>query len=165
MEENEIIEPPVVEPPVEPSVVEQPVVVEPPVVPEGYVPATEVETERTARTAAEERATAAEARIRAAEIREAARELNFNDPSDAERFITADATDFKAALSEVLTTKSYLAKPATHVAEVVTPPVTPTSPTNPARTETITAESVKSMTRDQIAQNWAAVKVALAANK
>jgi len=161
MEENET---PVVETPV----VETPAVVETPVapgvvVPEGYVPATQVETERTARNLAETRATAAEARIRAAEIREAARELNFNDPSDAERFIGADATDFRATLSEVLQTKSYLAKqPASAPAA---PPVTPTSPTNPPRGDVLTVEAIKSMSKEQIALNWPAVKQALAANK
>ncbi len=146
----------------------------PPVVPEGYVSATEVETERTARTAAEEartqaetarvaeaeRASAAEARARAAEIREAARDLNFNDPSDAERFIAADATDFKAALTEVLKTKGYLAKQ-----EAPAPVVTPTSPTNPARQETLTLDAIKGMTKEQIAANWKQVTSVLAAQR
>lgn len=144
----------------------------PPVIPEGYVPATEVESERTARTAAEEarlaaetaRAdadtarTAAEARARAAEIREAARDLNFNDPSDAERFIGEDVTDFREALAEVLKTKGYLAKQ-----EAPAPVVTPTSPTNPARNATLTMDALKTMTPKQIAaMDWKVVSAVLA---
>jgi hypothetical protein len=174
MEEHETPEAPAVETPVvETPVVETPVVETPapPVIPEGYVPATEVESERTARTAAEEARTAAEtaradadtarnsaeARARAAEIREAARDLNFNDPSDAERFIAADATDFKAALEEVLKTKGYLTKQ-----EAPAPVVTPTSPTNPERPATLTVEGLKTMTPAQVAANWPAVKAVLA---
>jgi hypothetical protein len=122
-----------------PAVIETPKTPAPVVIPDGYVPATEVESERTARTAAETaraeaetRATAAEARARATEIKAAAQALGFNDPSDAERFIAADATDIEAALKEVLAQKSYLGKPA----ESAAPVVTPTSPTNPARTAT-----------------------------
>lgn len=153
--------PVVVEPPV---IVEPPVVVEPPatvVVPEGYVKSEEVETERTARTAAEERATAAEQRARTTEIKAAAQALNFNDPSDAERFVGADVEDVSAALAEVLAAKPYLAKQAE-----VAPVVTPTSPTNPARgAATLTLESMKSMTPAQLAGQWDAVKTALKANQ
>lgn len=145
-----------------------------PVVPEGYVPTAEVEsaraeieTERTARTAAEEARTAAEtaraeaeaarmaaeSRVRSAEIREAARDLNFIDPADAERFIGADVTDFKTALTEVLKTKGYLAKPAE------APPVVPTSPTNPARA----GASLPTFTKAQISDRafWAQNKDAI----
>lgn|GEM_PF-6532215 len=143
-----------------------------PVIPEGYVKAEEAENERTARTAAEEartaaetaradaeaRATAAEARARATEIKMAAQALNFNDPSDAERFIGADVEDVNAALTEVLKSKPYLAKP-----ETAPPVVTPTSPTNPARTETLTLEAIKGMTQQQVAAlPWETVKAVLA---
>lgn len=123
--------PAVVTPPVTPQT---PAVATPaaPVVPDGYVKAEDVESERTARTAAEARATAAEARARSAEIRATAQALGFNDPSDAERFIAGDAADIEAALKEVIEKKSYLAKPT----DPVKPPVTPTSPTNPARAQT-----------------------------
>lgn len=135
-----------------------------PVVPDGYVPATEVESERTARTAAETarteaeaRAIAAETRARATEIKLAAQGLNFNDPADAERFIGADVEDIGAALTEVLKTKPYLAKQ-----EAVAPVVTPTSPTNPARTEALTAEMLRGMSASQIAVlPWAQVSAAL----
>src|SRR5687768_13938449 len=58
---NPPADPPPADPPANPPA-------DPPV-PEGYVPATEVETERTARTAAETRATELEARATAAEAR------------------------------------------------------------------------------------------------
>jgi ribonuclease E len=166
--ETPVVETPVVETPVvETPVVETPVVetpaVETPVIPDGYVKAEEVETERTARTAAEARAIAAEARARANEIKLAAQALNFNDPSDAERFIGADVEDIPAALAEVLKTKSYLAKQTEAPAP---PPVTPTSPTNPPRADApLTVETIKGMSREQVALNWQAVKAALAANK
>jgi hypothetical protein len=151
---------PVVEPPAPPV---EPPVVEPPAVPDGYVPATEVETERTARTAAETRAaeqearaTAAEARARTAEIRAAAQQLGFNDPADAEMFVGADVTDVGAHLAEVVKTKSYLVRAAE---APVTPPVTPTSPTNPARTDAV----LPTFTRAQLGDRafWNANKEAI----
>lgn len=155
---------PPVEPPATPPV-EPPAA---PVVPEGYVKAEDVDAERTARTAAEAarveaetRATAAEARARSTEIKAAASALGFNDPADAEAFLASDATDIEAALKEVLEKKPYLAKSA----EAAPPVVTPTSPTNPARTETLTLEAVKGMTKEQIAANWEAVKGVLAQNR
>ncbi len=165
MEENETPETPVT-----PEVPETPVTPEVPVIPEGYVRAEDVETERTARTAAEEartaaesarveaetRATAAEQRARATEIRMAAQSLNFNDPADAERFIGADVENVAEALAEVLKTKPYLAKQ-----ETPAPVVTPTSPTNPARGTALTLDAVKQMTPAQIAANWQAVKAVL----
>lgn len=173
MEENEtpVVETPVVETPVvETPVVETPVVETPVeiVVPDGYVRAEEVESERTARTAAETarteaeaRATAAEARVRATEIRMAAQALNFNDPSDAEKFVGADVEDVSAALAEVLKGKPYLAKQ-----EAAPPVVTPTSPTNPARGATVTLEAIKSMSAKEVAAlPWAAVSAALAAGR
>jgi hypothetical protein len=139
-----------------------------PAVPEGYVPATDVETERTARTAAETaladaeaRATAANQRARTAEIRAAAQALGFNDVADAEMFVGADVEDVSAHLAEVVKTKSYLLKPA---AAPVTPPVTPTQPTNPGRDSTpaVTRESLKTMTAQQVAAlPWAVVSTAL----
>lgn len=146
-------------------------VIEPPaavVVPDGYVKAEDVETERTARTLAETarteaetRATAAEARVRETEIKAAAQALNFHDPADALTLIGADVEDVSAALAEVLKTKSYLAKQAE-----VAPVVTPTSPTNPARsTATLTLESMKGMTPQQLAGQWPAVMAALKANQ
>ncbi|MCA1615042.1 MAG: hypothetical protein LC795_15600 [Acidobacteria bacterium] len=158
-------EPPPAPPPADPPAVEPPA---PPAVPDGYVPATEVETERTARTAAETRAndlearaTAAEQRARANEIRLAAQTLGFQDPADAERFIAADAEDVTAALTEVLTSKPYLKRAE---AAAVVPPVTPTQPTNPAREGAqLTAEGLKGMTAAQIAQlPWSEVSAALA---
>jgi glucose/arabinose dehydrogenase len=107
-----------------------------PVVPDGYVKAEEVETERTARTAAERERD--EARAEAARIRTEARQekitsvatrLGFNDVADAQAFLASDAEDIEAALKDVLEKKPYLAK----ATEVERPPVTPTSPTNPAR--------------------------------
>ncbi|MGB8509377.1 MAG: hypothetical protein WCD76_13390, partial [Pyrinomonadaceae bacterium] len=80
----------------------------------------------------------------------------FNDPSDAERFIAADATDIEAALKEVLTQKSYLGKPA----EAPAPVVTPTSPTNPPRdggNAPLTMEAIKGMSATQVAANYQAV--------
>jgi len=137
------------------------------VVPDGYVKSADVETERTARTAAEQaraaaetRATAAEARARSTEIRMAAAALNFNDPADAERFIAGDAEDLSAALAEVLKTKPYLAK-----VEAPAVVVTPTSPTNPARTAALSLDAIKGMTKEQIAANWGAVKEALRAGQ
>ncbi len=145
------------------------------VVPEGYVKAEDVETERaartvaeqarldaeTARTEAETRATAADARARATEIRMAAQSLGFNDPSDAERFISTDAADVSAALAEVLKSKPYLAKQ-----EATPPVVTPTSPTNPARSAaTLTLESMKTMTPQQLSAQWPAVMAALKATQ
>lgn len=104
-----------------------------PQVPDGYVKKEEVETERTARSAAETRAaeaetraSAAEQRARETEIKSVARGLNFNDPDDALALVPADATDIEATLKGVLEKKGYLAKAAE-------PVVTPTSPTNPAR--------------------------------
>lgn len=143
----------------------------PPVVPEGYVPATEVESERAARTAAEEgrttaetaraeaeaRATAAERRAREAEIKSVARSLNFNDADDALTLVPDDATDIEAALKGVLEKKPYFAKQQ----EAPAPVVTPTSPTNPARTAALTPDAIKSMTPAQVSANWAAVKAAL----
>ena len=168
--ENELSETPVVETPVSETpaapVVETPA---PLVVPDGYVSAQAVETERTARTAAEQaraaaegRATAAEARARATEIRMAAQSLNFNDPADALAFIGADVEDVAATLAEVLKTKPYLAKVAAPAVVV-----TPTSPTNPARTgqTALTLDAIKAMSKEQIAANWGAVKSALAAQQ
>lgn len=129
----------------------------PPAVPDGYVPATEVETERTARTAAETARTeaetaraTAEAALRAAQIREAARDLNLIDPADAERFIPSDATDFRAALEEVVKTKTYLVRQAEAPAP---PPVTPTQPTNPGRDNVpaVTKETLKTMSAKEVA--------------
>lgn len=154
----------VVTPVVETPAVETPAA---PVVPEGYVKAEEVETERTARTAAETRAaeqearaTAAEARARSTEIRLAAQALGFNDPADAEKFVGADVEDVSAHLSEVIKTKSYLVKTAQ---APVVPPVTPTVPTNPAREGAqLTAETLKGMTAAQVAAlPWAEVSAAL----
>jgi hypothetical protein len=106
------------------------------VVPEGYVKAEDVETERTARTAAEQalsEAIAERDRIageaRAERITSIATRLGFNDPKDAEKFMSADEQDIEGALKTVLEQKSYLAKPA----EAEKPAVTPTSPTNPSR--------------------------------
>ncbi len=160
MDENENTTPetPAVETPVvETPAVETPVVETPaPVVPEGYVKAEDVETERTARTAAETarteaetRATAAEARARATEIRLAAQSLGFNDPSDAEKFISADVTDIEAHLATVLESKSYLGKAAAAA-------ITPTSPTNPARS----ASAAPTFTQAQISDRafWNANK-------
>lgn len=159
-------------------VVEPPVVVEPPapvVVPDGYVKAEEVESERTARTAAEqarldadtarvaaeERATAAEQRARTTEIKAAAQALNFNDPTDAERFIGADVEDVSTALAQVLAEKPYLARQ-----EAAPPVITPTSPTNPARgAATLTLESMKTMTPAQLQAQWPAVMAALKGNQ
>jgi hypothetical protein len=127
----------------------------PPVVPDGYVPASDVETERTARTAAEtarteaeSRATAAEARARAAEIRAVAQSLGFTDPNDAALYVGADVTDIEGALASVIESKPYLKKA---VEAPATPPVTPTNPTNPGRAETITKEMLKTMTPSQVA--------------
>jgi hypothetical protein len=149
-------------PPVTPPVVEPPAA---PVVPDGYVKAEDVETERTARTAAETarteaetRATQAEARARAAEIKAVAQTLGFNDPSDAEKFVAADVTDIEGALASVIESKPYLKK----ASEAVTPPVTPTNPTNPARPEALTLDSIKTMTPAQINARWSDVKQALA---
>lgn len=143
-----------------------------PVIPEGYVPATEVETERTARTTAEEartaaetarteaeaRATAAEKRAREAEIKSIARALNFNDADDALTLVPEGAEDIEATLKGVLEKKPYFAKQ-----EAPAPVVTPTSPTNPARTETLTADALKGMTPQQVAKlPWGAVTAALA---
>jgi len=147
----------------------------PVVVPDGYVKAEEVETERTARTAAEqarldaetartaaeERATSAEKRARSVEIRAAAQALNFNDASDAEMYVGPDVEDVSAALAEVLTSKPYLAKQ--EAAPVV---VTPTSPTNPARgAATLTLDSIKTMTAAQLHAQWPAVMAAMKANQ
>lgn len=179
MEENETPqtpETPAVETPVvETPVVETPIVEEPPapvepVIPEGYVPATEVESERTARTAAEEartaaetarteaesRAAAAEKRAREAEIKSIARALNFNDADDALTLVPEGAEDIEATLKGVLEKKPYFAKQ-----EAPAPVVTPTSPTNPARGETLTLDAIKLMTPAQVAQNMEAVKAAL----
>ena len=157
---------------VETPAVETPAVETPaaPAVPDGYVPATEVETERTARTAAETalaeaqtRATAAEARARATEIRAAAQALGFHDPSDAAALVGADVTDVSAHLSEVIKTKAYLVKAAEAPAAPVIPPVTPTQPTNPAREGAqLTAETLKGMTPAQVAAlPWSEVSAAL----
>jgi hypothetical protein len=153
-----------VEPPA-PAAVEPPAA---PAVPDGYVPATEVETERTARTAAETaradaetRATTLAASLRAAQIREAARDLSFNDPADAEKFVGADVEDVGAHLAEVIKTKSYLVKSAE---APVIPPVTPTTPTNPARDNApaVTRESLKQMTQEQVSKlPWSVVSAAL----
>lgn len=155
--------------PVTPVVVEPPVTppVEPPVtVPDGYVKAEEVETERTARTMAETaraeaeaKAVAAEARARAAEVRSVARDLGFNDPADAEKFITADEQDIEGALKTVLESKSYLRR-ATEAP--VLPPVTPTNPANPPRKEALTLDAIKAMTPAQIADRWKDVQAVLA---
>lgn len=147
------VTPPANEPPAEASI------------PEGYVKAEEVETERTARTAAETarteaetRATAAEARARAAEIKAVAQTLGFNDPADAALYVGADVTDIEGALASVIEAKPYLKK----AAETVQPPVTPTNPTNPARPETVTAEMLRGMTPAQIAKlDWSVVSAAL----
>lgn len=136
-----------------------------PVIPEGYVPATEVESERTARTAAETaraeaegRAQAAEKRAREAEIKSIARALNFNDAEDALTLVPEGAEDIEVALKGVLEKKPYFAKQ-----EAPAPVVTPTSPTNPARTETVTLEAIRGMTQAQVAAlPWAQVKAALA---
>lgn len=179
MEENETLETPQTTAPpatrgedaAPETITPPPVAPAAPVVPEGYVKAEDVETERTARTAAEEartaaetaraeaetRAVAAEARVRAADIRAQAQALNFNDPADAERFIGADVEDIGAALADVLKTKPYLAK--SEAPEP--PPVTPTSPTNPARSTQLTVEAIKNMTPAQCAANWDAVKLVL----
>lgn len=138
-------------PPVEPPAAPQ--------VPEGYVAQAEVETERTARTAAETarqeaetRAQAAEARARQNEIKLHAQALGFNDVSDAERFIDPAATDIESALAAVLESKPYLKKQEAA-------PVTPTSPTNAARTNT----QAPVFTQAQIADRhfWAANKDAI----
>lgn len=163
--------PPVVEPPAAPPVtppVEPPAA---PAVPDGYVKAEEVETERTARTAAETalaeaqtRATAAEQRARATEIRAAAQALGFHDPSDAAALVGADVEDVSAHLAEVIKTKSYLVKATEAPAAPVVPPVTPTQPTNPPRDNTpaVTQETLKQMTPAQIAQlDWKVVSAAL----
>ncbi len=135
-----------------------------PPIPDGYVSAEIVESERTARTTAETarteaeaRAVAAESRARATEIRMAAQGLHFNDPADAERFIGSDVENVAEALAEVLKAKPYLAK----AAEVPAPLVTPTSPTNPARSAALTLDAIKSMSKEQLAANWPAVKEAL----
>jgi hypothetical protein len=150
---------PPVTPPVVPPVVEPPAA---PVVPEGYVKAEDVETERTARTAAETarteaetRASAAEARARQAEINAAAQKLGFNDPADAALYVGADVTDIEGALASVIEAKPYLKR----AVEVVTPPVTPTSPTNPART----SSAAPTFTQAQISDRtfWAANKPAI----
>jgi hypothetical protein len=171
MEENNntppatVVDPPaVVDPPTPPAaVVDPPAAV---VVPDGYVSKTEVEAERTSRTAAETARDAAEARaktaeqsLRASEIRAAAQGLNFNDPADAEKFVGADVPADKIAetLADVIKTKGYLVK----AAEVVTPPITPTSPTNPARAAALTLDAIKTMTPTQINANWAQVKEVL----
>lgn len=148
--------------PVEPStpVVQEPPAappatppVEPPVTaPEGFVKAEEIEAERTARTAAE-------ARARAVEIRGVARDLGFHDPADAERFIGADEQDIEGALKTVLESKSYLKKVAD---QPVTPPVTVTNPTNPARKEALTIEAIKQMSTTEIAARFDEVKQVLA---
>ncbi|MET0646981.1 MAG: hypothetical protein ABW208_10200 [Pyrinomonadaceae bacterium] len=155
---------------------------ESPVVPEGYVPATEVESERTARTAAEEartaaetaraeadaarteaesRAAAAEKRAREAEIKSVARALNFNDAEDALTLVPEGAEDIEATLKGVLEKKPYFARQ-----DAPAPVVTPTSPTNPARGETLTVEALRGMTQAQVAAlPWAQVKAALAVSK
>jgi len=157
------VETPVIETPVTPAVV-TPVVQTPApavVVPDGYVKAEDVETERTARTAAETarveaetRATAAEARARATEIKSAAQALGFHDPADAEKFVGAEVSADKIAetLAEVLKGKSYLAK----AAETPAPVVTPTSPTNPARTASQSATFTQAQIGDRAF--WAANK-------
>lgn len=170
--DEEVITPetPIVETPVETPVVETPVTppveepVTPPVtVPDGYVPQSEVETAReqlaaaeTARALAETARDDALTEARNTQINAIAARLGFNDPADAARFLDAEATDIEAALTEVLATKSYLGKQ-----EAVTPPVTVTNPTNPARPEALTLESIKTMTPAQINDRWADVKLVL----
>lgn len=141
-----------------------------PAVPDGYVPATEVETERTARTAAETaraeaeaRAMAAETRARQSEIRAAAQALGFHDPADALTLVGADVEDVSAHLAEVVKTKGYLVKPAAAPVQPPPPPVTPTVPTNPPREGAqLTAEALKGMTPAQVAAlPWAEVAAAL----
>jgi hypothetical protein len=130
-----------------------------PVIPDGYVKAEDVETERTARTAAEtarieaETArTSAEARARALEIQLAAQSLGFADVKDAEKFIEKDVADIPAALAAVLEAKPYLKGEAKQ-------PVTPTSPANAARTNS----QAPIFTQAQISDRafWAANKPAI----
>lgn len=156
--------------PVEPStpVVQQPAQTTPaPVtVPDGYVKAEDVETERTARTAAErERDELRAERDRIAgearqeRITSIATRLGFNDPADAQVFIKADEQDIEGALKTLLESKSYLKKPE----EAATPVVTPTSPTNPARTNSQAPTFTQAQIQDRNFwnQNKAAIMLAM----
>jgi hypothetical protein len=100
-------------------------------IPDGYVNAEEVEAVRTQLAsiqteleAARTEAATQTANARQASIRSVATQLGFNDVADAEKFLSADASDIEGALASVLEAKPYLKKVS----------ITPTSPTNPART-------------------------------
>ncbi|MGB7925578.1 MAG: hypothetical protein WCF57_20235 [Pyrinomonadaceae bacterium] len=172
MDENEIENETPETPAPETPAVETPAV-EQPVIPEGYISPdeakalreqlqaaqTERETAQAERDAALTTAQTAAADARTATIRSHAAQLGFNDPADAVSMIAADVTDIEGALASLIEAKPYLKR----AAEVVQPPVTPTSPTNPARTEAVTAEQLKTMTAAQVAAlPWEVVSAALA---
>ncbi|MCP9496090.1 MAG: hypothetical protein MSG64_16705 [Pyrinomonadaceae bacterium MAG19_C2-C3] len=123
--------------------------------PEGFIARAEFDRAVERAEAAEARASEQAVNERNAAIDHAAGELGFHDAEDARRLVSADATDFKAALSEVLKTKSYLARPS------ATPVVTAIDAANPPRTEALSLEAMRGMTPAQLAANWQAVKEAL----
>lgn len=125
------------------------------IIPEGFIARTEFDAAVARAEAAEARAVEQATTARNNALTQAANELGFHDAEDARRLVAADATDIKAALTEILKTKSYLARGET-------PVVTPiTAPTNPPRTDTLSLEAMRGMTPAQLASNWQAVKEAL----
>jgi hypothetical protein len=167
-----VVDTPATDTPATDQPVDQPATDQPVVIPEGYISPEEAatlreqlqaaQTEREAaqaeRDAARTEAQTAAQSARQATIRSHAAQLGFNDPGDAVSLIAADVEDIEGALASMIEAKPYLRR----AAEVVTPPVTPTSPTNPARTETVTAEQLRAMTPQQVAAlPWSVVSAAL----
>jgi len=98
-----------------------------PVIPDGYVKAEELNTLRSQLSEIQTQLATEKANVRQASIHNIATRLGFNDVSDASLFVGSDVTDIEGALATILESKPYLKKAAS------TPAVTPTSPTNPAR--------------------------------